>query len=298
MNDAPRPAPSLPEYAHKGLAGRVLAVCGSETMSGAAILVLTAAQRSGAGLVTLACFHRELLHVLPAAIPEAVYLDISRSKDLMARRLPAQLENRDDHVRVVGPGLGISGRTNELVRRLVLDTNFHGPLLLDADALNVVGDAPEVLGEYERPLVLTPHPGEAARLLGRASISPDPSERRDAAVEIAQRSGAICVLKGQGSVVTDGQRVVVNETGNPGMASAGTGDVLCGVVAAYLASATLQPSDDWTPFDAVRTAVYVHGAAGDLAAEELGERGTIASDIVRKLPEAQKRLAEAAAPAR
>lgn len=297
MNDAPRPAPPLPEYAHKGLAGRVLAVCGSETMSGAAILVLTAAQRSGAGLVTLACFHRELLHVLPAAIPEAVYLDISRSKDLMARRLPAQLVGREDHVRVVGPGLGISGRTNELVRRLVLDESCRVPLLLDADALNVVGDTPEVLGQYESPLVVTPHPGEAARLLGRASISPDPGERRDAAVEIARRSGAICVLKGAGTIVTDGERVVVNETGNPGMATAGSGDVLCGIVGAYLASAVLQPSEDWTPFDAVRTAVYVHGLAGDLAVEELGERGTIASDIVRRLPEAQKRLAAESAPA-
>lgn len=286
MTGGPRPAPALPDYAHKGMAGRVLAVCGSETMSGAAILVLTAAQRSGAGLVTLACFHRELLNVLPAAIPEAVYLDISRSRDLMARRLPAQLTGRADDVRVVGPGLGVSGRTNELVRRLICD-DFGGPLLLDADALNVIGDAPEVLGQFEGPLVITPHPGEAARLLGCASISPEQDERRDVALQIAQRSGAIVCLKGAHTVITDGQRVEINETGNPGMATAGSGDVLCGVMAAYLASTVQQPSDDWTAFDAVRSAVHVHGLAGDLAAAKLGRRGMIASDIVRFLPEAQ-----------
>ena len=294
MTGAPRPAPDLPVNAHKGTAGRVLAICGSETMSGAAILVLTAAQRAGAGLVTLACFHRELLHVLPAAIPEAVYLDISRSKDLMARRLPAQLVGRADHVRVVGPGLGQSGRTNELVRRLV-DDGFPGPLLLDADALNVVGDTPEVLGVYENTLVITPHPGEAARLLGRPSISADPGARKAVAVELAQRSGAICCLKGAGTVITDGTRVEVNETGNPGMATAGSGDVLTGIMGAYLAFALQLGSADWTPFDAVRSAVHVHGLAGDLAAEEVGQRALIASDLVRFLPQAQQRFAADAA---
>lgn len=297
MTGGPRPAPALPDYAHKGMAGRVLACCGSETMSGAAILVLTAAQRAGAGLVTLACFHRELLNVLPAAIPEAVYLDISRSRDLMARRLPAQLTGRSDDVRVVGPGLGVSGRTNELVRRLICD-DFTGPLLLDADALNVIGDAPEVLGQYEGPLVVTPHPGEAARLLGCTSISPDQSERCDVAVEIAQRSGAVVCLKGAHTVITDGNRVEVNETGNPGMATAGSGDVLAGIMAAYLASTVQQPSDDWTTFDAVRSAAHVHGLAGDLAAAQLGRRGMIASDIVRFLPEAQLRFEAEAGGAR
>jgi len=297
VSGGPRPAPALPNYAHKGIAGRVLAVCGSETMSGAAILVLTAAQRSGAGLVTLACFHRELLNVLPAAIPEAVYLDISRSKDLMARRLPAQLTGRADDVRVVGPGLGISGRTNELVRRLICD-EFAGPLLLDADALNVIGDAPEVLCQYEGPLVVTPHPGEAARLLGCAAISPNSDERKDVALQIAQRSGSIVCLKGTQTVITDGKRVEVNETGNPGMATAGSGDVLCGVMSAYLASTVQQPADDWTAFDAARSAVHVHGLAGDLAAAKLGRRGMIASDIVRFLPEAQLRFEDEADGAR
>lgn len=289
MTGGPRPAPALPDYAHKGMAGRVLAVCGSETMSGAAILVLTAAQRAGAGLVTLACFHRELLHVLPAAIPEAVYLDISRSKDLVARRLPAQLMGRADDVRVVGPGLGISGRTNELVRRLISD-DFAGPLLLDADALNVIGDAPEVLGQYESPLVITPHPGEAARLLGCASISAEHEERKAVALQIAQRSGSIVCLKGSRTIVTDGNRLEVNETGNPGMATGGSGDVLAGMMAAYLASTVQQPSDEWTAFDAVRSAVHVHGLAGDIAAAKFGRRGMIASDIVRCLPEAQMRF--------
>lgn len=290
----PRPAPELSADGHKGDAGRVLFLCGQRTMPGAAILSLRAAQRAGAGLVTLGCFDGSLLDVVPGAVPEAVYLDLSKSRDLEEERLPEELLGRDDHAWVIGPGLGAGARTLELVRSVVVHAS-NRPLVLDADALNVLRDEPHALASYRGPLVLTPHPGEAARLLGRA-IPRDNEGRIEAARELARVARAICCLKGAGTVVTDGERVHVNETGNPGMATAGAGDVLAGILGAYLASCVTQGSlsegnSDWTPFAATMAAVHVHGLAGDLAAEELGCRAVIASDLVDHLPAAQLRFA-------
>lgn len=285
----PVPPPQLPPEAHKGTAGRVLCLAGSETMPGAALLVVRSAQRAGAGLVTLASFERSLIQSAAVAAPEAVHLDLSRSRDLIAGRLPAQLAGRDDHARVAGPGLGRGGRTDELVRRLVTD-EYEGALVLDADGLGVVEGAPEVLATCRGPLVVTPHPGEAARLLGCDSIGSEPEERREAALAIARATSGICVLKGHGTVVTDGERVVVSGTGNPGMATAGAGDVLVGILGAYLALTRSLPTDGWGPFEATLAAVHVHGLAGDLAAERLGRRAVTASSITEHLCLAQQRF--------
>jgi NAD(P)H-hydrate epimerase len=290
----PSAPPPLAQLAHKGDAGRVLCLAGCETMPGAAILVLRAAQRAGAGLVTLATFDKAAIHATAVAVPEAVYLDLSRTKDLIAGRLPTQLSGRDDDVRVAGPGLGRGGRTNELIRRLVSD-DFTGPLVLDADGLNVIQDTPEVLAACNGALVVTPHPGEAARLLGMSSIPSNDEGRSDCARQIARAASAICVLKGHHTVVTDGGRTWINPTGNPGMATAGSGDVLCGVLGAYLASSVQARLPEWSVFEAVRSAVWVHGRAGDLAAEELGCRSVIASSIVDFLCRAQCELSSTGA---
>lgn len=282
---APAPPPPLPDDAHKGDAGRLLCLCGSPTMPGAALLVVRAAHRAGCGLVTLGLFQRELLSCIAPASPETTYLDLSRSKDLFAGRLPREIEQHVHDARVVGPGLGSGGHSRELVRRLV-DSPFSGPLVLDADALNLVVGTPEVLSEHVGPLVITPHPGEAARLLGR-SIPGDDDGRRSAARELATLTGGTCVLKGHRTVVTDGEQSFVNETGNPGMACAGSGDVLGGVVGAYLAGAVRVGRDDWGVFQAVCAAVHVHGLAGDLAARTRGRRGLVASDLIEYLPAAQ-----------
>lgn len=286
----PPPPPELPPDAHKGIAGRVLVFAGQPTMPGAAILLLSGALRAGAGLVTLAVFERELLGVVPPAVPEATYLDLSRSRDLIAGRLPVQLTARGDHVRAAGPGLGVGGRTRELVRRLVQDELFTGPLVLDADALNAVGDSPEVLAAHPGPLVCTPHPGEAERLLGRRFDS-DPNTRAEVARELARRTGGILCLKGAGTVVSDGERTYVCDTGGPALATAGSGDVLTGIVAAYLAATVTLPESGFTPFDAACAAVRAHGLAGDLAARERGTRGVIARDLLEFLPAAQKHIA-------
>ena len=273
----PRPPPDLPRDAHKGLAGRVLCLCGSREMPGAAILAARAAQRGGAGLVAVACADPELLSIVPAAAPEAVLVDLSSGR--------RRLAGRADHARLAGPGLGATPRTRRLVRALLADGS-QAPLVLDADALNVLGTAIGDLRSHRGPVVVTPHPGEAARLLGR-ELPADARGRSDAAREISTRSGAICVLKGAGTVVAEGERVYVNATGNPGMATAGAGDVLAGLLAAYLAACSTGLDPAWTPFEATRAAVHVHGLAGDLARRELGERALVASDLVAFLGAAQ-----------
>jgi len=275
----PEAPPALARDAHKGDAGRALIVAGSVMMPGAAILAGRGALRAGVGLLTIACQDRDLTRILPAAIPEATYLDIDGCA-------PSQLfAERTDHAIACGPGMGVSAGVRELVDVLVRE--FSGPLVLDADALNVLGPEPERLSGAAGELVLTPHPGEAARLLGRELGSAE-SERRDAAMELARRAEAVVCLKGRGTVITDGERIEVNETGNPGLATAGSGDVLAGICVAYLAVSRLHPSPEFDALCAARAAVHVHGLAGDLARDELGERAVTASDIVSYLPAAQE----------
>lgn len=291
QSNAPRSLPRLPEGAHKGLAGSVLCLCGSPEMPGAAVLCVRAAQRAGAGLVTLAVFQRDLITLVANHSPETIFMDLSRTQDLFAGRLPRALVEGRQHARLVGPGMGSGGRTRELVRRMVED-DFDGPMVLDADALNVLAGSPEVVMACKARVVLTPHPGEAARLLER-EVPSDDAGRLDVAMELSARSGAVCVLKGQKTVVTDGERTFVNSTGGPAMATAGSGDVLAGIATAYLArSARLQP-EGFDTFAAVCAAVYAHGRAGDLAAAALGQSGVIASDLIEHLPLAQRELEEA-----
>jgi NAD(P)H-hydrate epimerase len=275
----PRPLPPLAPDAHKGDAGRVLCVCGSAMYPGAAILVCRAAQRAGAGLVTLGCAEPELARVVPPAAPEAIYLDLSAPGALDG------LADRDDDVFAAGPGLGWSERTRELVAKLV--AAGERARVFDADALNVLEGRPEELRAARGPLVLTPHPGEASRLLGRR-VPREEAGRIDAARELATRAGGVCVLKGHGTIVTDGERVAVNDTGNPGMATAGAGDALVGITAAYLARARHARDAGFDAFEAARAAVWVHGRAGDLAAAELGEAAVVASSLIDHLPVAQR----------
>jgi len=269
---------ALAEDAHKGDAGRVLIVAGSSMMPGAAILAGRGALRAGAGLVTIACQDHALTRVLPAAIPEATYLDLD------GRAFAGLLAERSDHAIACGPGLGVAPGVRDLVDVLIHE--YRGHVVLDADALNVLGPEPERLAGASGQLVLTPHPGEASRLLGR-EVSREPEDRREAAMELARRAEAVVCLKGKGTVVTDGERIEVNETGNPGLATAGSGDVLSGICAAYLAASHLDPSGGFDVLMAARAAVHVHGLAGDLARDELGERALIASDLVAHLPAAQ-----------
>lgn len=283
----PSSPPELARDAHKGDAGRVLCAVGSRLYPGAAILVVRAAQRAGAGLVTLACLDESLLACVPVAAPESIYLDLFGPADVDRERIAELVRVRGDHAFVLGCGLSQSERARALVAS-VLECGANVPLVVDADGLNALERAPERLRTYSGPVVITPHPGEASRLLGRAVPKRD-EERAKAARELAERSGAIVCLKGHRTVVTDGRTMYVNDTGNPGMATAGAGDVLAGILGAYLASAVVRPSPTWTPFDAAAAAVHVHGLAGDLAAKELGSRALVASDLIDWLPKAQRK---------
>lgn len=271
----PPPPPELPLDAHKGTAGRVLLACGSAWMPGAAILAARAAQRAGAGLVRLACRDRGLVAIVAPVAPEAVF--VHDPLDALAAG--------DQHAALAGPGLGLDDVARGIVARALDRADV--PLLLDADALTILAREPRLAEARRGPLVLTPHPGEASRLLAR-DVPPDPAGRADAARAIARRFRAIVCLKGRGTVVTDGERAFVNDTGNPGMATAGAGDVLAGIAVAYLAQTATCASPAWTAFDAAARAVWIHGRAGDLAAAELGARALVASDLVAFLPRAQQ----------
>jgi ADP-dependent NAD(P)H-hydrate dehydratase len=266
--------PELPLDAHKGVAGRVLLACGSAWMPGAAILAARAAQRAGAGLVAVLIIDDVLRSVLPVAAPEAVLED------------PGSVSFESDkwHAGLVGPGLGLTQQSQRLFERMHAD--FTAPLVIDGDALTMLARATK-RDARKRTTVLTPHAGEAARLLGRDMPSDDPG-RIAAAREISAKYGAICCLKGHRTVVAEGERVYVNDTGNPGLATAGSGDVLAGICTAWLALVTTLPRSSFSPFDAAASAVRVHGRAGDLARDRLGARAVIASDIVDALPDAQR----------
>jgi NAD(P)H-hydrate epimerase len=272
--------PALAEDGHKGLAGRVACLCGSGEMPGAALLVARAAQRAGAGLVTMGCLHARVLDALPIAAPEAVLHDLVAHAGSASAAAEAWLA-RDAHARVCGPGLGPGDFTRALVERIVARCGPQ-PLVLDADALNVYAGRLAELRARRAPTVLTPHPGEAARLLGRALSSAE-RERFDAARELASRSGAIVVLKGAGTLVADGTRVWRCDDGNAGMATAGAGDVLAGILGAYAARAVALEAADYTAFDAACAAVWMHALAGDEVETEKGARGLIATDLIDAL---------------
>lgn len=281
--DAAAAFPLRRRGAHKGDFGHVLVAAGSVGKTGAAVLSAGGALRAGAGLVTVAT-PEPCLPVVAAARPEAMTepLPSTASGGLDEAALPRLLRLAGDRDAVVlGPGLGQDPSTRALVRAFVRECPV--PLVVDADGLNALagagGEAP-ALDALRRdvPIVLTPHPGEMARLAG-GSASDVQRERPERAIALARESGAVVVLKGERTLVAGSSgRAAVAATGNPGMATGGTGDVLAGVVGSLLArhGALLSAT----------AAVVVHGRAGDLAARERGEEGMTAGDVVEALPAA------------
>lgn len=268
-------APFLPERAaesHKGHYGHIVVLGGAPGKAGAALLAGTAALRGGAGLVSIGTHARcqaSLEGRQPELMVEAAYNDTHVDVEALGRLLDAA------DVVVLGPGLPTGAVGRDVVER-VLDRG-EVPVVLDAGALDVVSRAPELLRSRASPLVLTPHPGEAARLLGTDSAVVQ-ADRFAAVAELVDRSMAITVLKGARSLVADPEgRLAILPNGNPGMATAGTGDVLAGLVGAFLAR-------ELEPFEAVRAAAFVHAAAGDRAAAVLGVDSLLASDVLAALP--------------
>jgi ADP-dependent NAD(P)H-hydrate dehydratase len=277
--------PKLPPRAHaghKGTYGKVLVVAGSRGMSGAAVLCGRAALRSGAGVVQVAC-PADIQPVVAAAYPGYTTLAIRQHADGTfgdgAAEEVAELARTAD-VLALGPGLGRENGTVAFVRS-VLDGVKETPLVLDADGLFAV--SPFAV-EYRRaaPLVLTPHPGEFARLTGEAAPKTD-AERAERAVAFAQKFGCVLLLKGSGTVVTDGAHRYRNTTGNPGMATGGSGDVLSGVIAALVGQGL-------SALDAAVLGAWVHGRAGDHGARALGQTALTATDLIEYLAPAFREL--------
>jgi NAD(P)H-hydrate epimerase len=178
-----------------------------------------------------------------------------------------------------GPGMQLTEDVDYLVGRLYVET--AQPMVVDADGLNALAEQPDLFSRHAGPRIVTPHPGEFARLVGIERLNP--AEREGRGRDLAIRGGLIVVLKGHKTIVTDGHDLYINTTGNPGMATGGCGDVLTGIITALL-------GQNLSPFAAAQLGVYVHGLAGDLAAEALGQTSLIASDLLRYLPEAFKRV--------
>lgn len=279
----PIPPPSLASDAHKGDAGRVFVVAGQHYMPGSAVLCIRAAHRAGAGLVGLWGTHESVLRAAAVSSPETIHFD-SSSPFVGADRCAEEFKA---NAIACGPGLGTDGPARSWVEALL--TAMPGiPRVFDADALNLFAGRAEELRACGGPLVITPHPGEAGRLLG-GEVSATPEGRSSAARELARRTGAIVCLKGADTVVTDGARLHINTTGGPALATAGSGDVLTGILAAYLAIPSGAVNGvAFGPLEAARAAVHVHGLAGDLAAMAGCDRSVIASDLIDQLGLAQR----------
>jgi NAD(P)H-hydrate epimerase len=274
---------------HKGTYGRVLIVAGSTGRTGAAILAARAALRSGAGLVTVAV-PASCLPIVAAGGAEFMTLPLPETADgtVAADAIAAVLAFRADII-AVGPGLGGGPAVAAFVHGLVARSGV--PLILDADALNAFVDSAELLvGRADVPIIITPHPGEMARLLG-SSIERVQRDRLGVALEFAQAHRLHVVLKGHRTIVADpAGNAGVNMTGNPGMATAGSGDVLTGVLAGWFGQ--LRDAGK-----AARLAVYLHGAAGDLAQNDRGQSALIAGDLIAHLGDAVQELVQKGKPA-
>jgi ADP-dependent NAD(P)H-hydrate dehydratase len=264
---------------HKGDYGKVLIIAGSMGMSGAAALAGRAALRAGAGLVRVAT-PRSVLPIVASVEPCFTTIALPEdgegriSADAINIILAAAGEN--DAV-AFGPGVGVSSALRSILGTLLEHDSLR--LLIDAEGLNNLAGLTSWPARLKAKLILTPHPGEMKRLWQGLLRKPLPDGRQEQAAQFAQHTGAIVVLKGAGTVVTDGKKVYVNKTGNPGMATAGSGDVLTGAILALM-------GQDLSDFDAAVLGVYIHGLAGDLAAEKKGQISLIATDIIDSLPTA------------
>ena len=265
----------LKKYAHKGSNGHGLLIAGSQKMPGAAILAATAALRSGIGKVTVHTT-ANVAAALPVALPEAI-LDIDSNEECVScchwEEIPGL------NALAIGPGIGRAPKTLALLKDLL--SEVHTPVVFDADALNLLADNKTLLAYLPENSILTPHFKEFERLAGASENDFDRIER---VKTFAQKHNVIVVLKGANSVIAmpDG-KVFVNSTGNPGMATAGSGDVLTGVILTFLAKG-------YAPQLAAILGTYLHGLAGDCALETESQESLIASDIAKNLGKAMKRI--------
>lgn len=277
ITDIPK-LPRRPDDAHKGTFGRVAIIGGSTGFSGAPALAGCAALRAGAGLVRI-------------AVPETV-LSIVASIDPCYTTVPLPADNdgaissaavgvvltlaQQNDILAFGPGVGTAAGPRDVLNAILIKPELR--IVIDADGLNCLAKDPTWIDRKNAAAILTPHPGEMKRLWISLFREPIPGDRSQQALALAQKTDCTVVLKGAGTVVTNGKKVYTNNTGNPGMATAGSGDVLTGIIAAL----AVRLSD----LDAAILAVYLHGLAGDIAAQKFGTESLVATDIIDSLPDA------------
>lgn len=263
--------PDRDPFAHKGKFGKLLLLCGSRGYTGAAALAARGALRSGAGLVFLGV--PESIYAIEAVkLDEPVVFPLPDADGTLG---PAAVPEILDRLRgmdavLIGPGLGRSMGALAAVEAVL--KHFPGPVVVDADGINNLSAHKDILRDRAAPTILTPHDGEFARLGGVIG-----EDRAAGAAALARELGAIVLLKGHRTVITDGHECYVNHTGNPGMAVGGSGDVLAGIITSLLGQGI-------GPLEAAACAAWLHGAAGDRCAAALGQYGMLPSDLVEALP--------------
>ena len=267
--------PDRAEDAHKGDFGRILLLCGSRGYTGAAALAAIGALRSGAGLVYLGV--PESIYAIEAVkLTEPIVFPLpdedGKFSDKALSEIMKLLPKMD--VVLIGPGLGQSEGTLAVTRTVLKE--FQGPVVLDADGINVLKSHMDIVRERTSPTILTPHAGEFARIGGKIG-----QDRAACAMEYAKEYGCILLLKGTGTIITDGAVCYRNPTGNPGMAVGGSGDVLAGIIVSLLGQGI-------EPLSAAACGAWLHGAAGDICAKEIGQYGMLPTDMLEVLPRLMK----------
>ena len=261
---------------HKGDFGKVCIVAGSVGMSGAAALAGRAALRAGAGLVRVATA-KSALPIVASTEPSYTTIPLAEDNNgrIAAKAINAILDAAGENdAMAFGPGVGVTGSLRLIAQTLIEQDQLR--LVIDGDGLNNLSKLKNWPAKLRAEVTLTPHPGEMKRLWSGLFRQDMPADRREQAAVLAEHSKTIVVLKGAGTVVTDGQKVYINQTGNPGMATAGSGDVLTGVITALMGQGLRN-------LDAAVLGVYIHGLAGDIAAKRVGQVSLIATDIIDSL---------------
>ena len=256
--------------AHKGVFGKLLLLCGSKGYTGAAYLAAQASLRSGAGLVFLGV-PESIYDIEAVKLNEAIVFSLPEEDGKLSKEAIPEILQRLPQMDAVliGPGLGQSEGTFEVVRAVLGQASC--PVVLDADGINLIAAHKDLVRGRTAPTILTPHAGEFARLGG------DPHRRAVAAEAMARELGCILLLKGHHTVITDGETTYINPTGNPGMAVGGSGDVLAGIITALLGQGI-------APLEAAACGAWIHGAAGDICAAEIGQYGMLPTDMLNALP--------------
>lgn len=274
--------PSRDDNSNKGSFGKVLNISGSDSYSGAAFLSSKASLKVGAGYVMLACPENIISRIAPS-LPELVYYPLKQNQEgsIALENKISDLYNYD--VVAIGCGLTTNSDTQQFVMKIIKEFNTHQKVVIDADAINILS-----LHKGELSIknsIITPHPKELARLLN-VDLA-DVIENREKYARIsAQTYECITVLKGKNTIVTDGEKIYINITGNSALSKAGTGDVLTGMIAGFL-------SQKVSPFKAAILSVFLHGLAGDIASEDLTKFSVLASDVIDYIPYAISEIMDA-----